>query len=50
MKSTISLKQNCMSLKKTMICTVGDINKGVKGKDKMGGRREILICDFFLQL
>ena len=50
MKSTISLKQNYMSLKKTMICAVGDINKGVKGKDKMGGGREIAICDFFLQL
>ena len=39
-----------MSLTKTMICAVGDINKGVKDKDNMGGGREIAICDFFLQL
>ena len=50
MKSTISFKQYCMSLKKNMICRVGDINKGVKGKHKMEGGREISICNFFLQL
>ena len=50
MKSTISFKQYYMSLKRNLICRVGDFNTGVKGKHKMGGGREISICAFFLQL